>query len=329
MTIDPTNHGPSNALPPPPRERGHRAVRPRRLTAGALGLVVLVGFAHGCEYRGNQQAQTPQAQPPGPPPQGYPPGAYPPPQPYPPQQYPPPGQPQQPAPTQPAPAPTQTQNTPPAPGQPAPPIVAAIGLPCASDNDFQCAFGRCIQGRCGGCSSASDCKAGAACSQTPFGMTCVYAGQMPTPAPTATTPAPTATTPTPPPVNDAFASARHACLERTNGYRARVGVAPLDLRRHHEPCTDGQAKDDAAANRAHATFGRCGEASQNECPGYPGTPESVVAMCLEQMFAEGPGEPYSAHGHYINMTEKSYKGLACGFFIAPDGKVWLLQNFYR
>lgn len=309
---------PHAPLAPPARAR-------RRVALTALLLATALGFAFGCEYRGN--TQTPQ-QPQQPPQPGYPPGVYPPPGTQPPYPgSPQPGQPPQPTAQPPAPAPTQTQDAPPPQGAPAPPIVAAIGLPCFSDNDLQCAFGRCVNGRCGGCTQTSDCKGGAACSQTPFGMACVYAGGAPGPAPTSTAPAPAPTTP--PAGPDVFAAARHACLERTNGYRARVGVAPLSRRADHEACTDQQAKDDAAANRAHATFGRCGEASQNECPGYPGTPETVVAMCLEQMFNEGPGEPYSAHGHYINMTEKSYNGVACGFFVAPDGKIWLVQNFFR
>jgi hypothetical protein len=46
------------------------------------------------------------------------------------------------------------------------------------------------------------------------------------------------------------------------------------------------------------------------------------------MFAEGPGEPYSAHGHYINMTGNEYHSLACGFY-EKGGQVWLVQNYFR
>jgi hypothetical protein len=46
------------------------------------------------------------------------------------------------------------------------------------------------------------------------------------------------------------------------------------------------------------------------------------------MFDEGPGEPYSAHGHYINMTSTSYSQVACGFYVTSDGSVWIVQNFY-
>jgi hypothetical protein len=45
------------------------------------------------------------------------------------------------------------------------------------------------------------------------------------------------------------------------------------------------------------------------------------------MWDEGPGEPYSAHGHYINMTNSSYSMVACGFYETADGSFWSVQNF--
>ena len=50
------------------------------------------------------------------------------------------------------------------------------GVPCGSDADPQCPFGRCIGGKCGGCAQQEHCKPGATCSQTAIGMTCVPAG---------------------------------------------------------------------------------------------------------------------------------------------------------
>jgi hypothetical protein len=52
------------------------------------------------------------------------------------------------------------------------------GVPCSTDADPQCPFGRCIAGKCGGCASAEHCKPGAACVATPVGMTC-FPGGMP------------------------------------------------------------------------------------------------------------------------------------------------------
>ena len=41
----------------------------------------------------------------------------------------------------------------------------------------------------------------------------------------------------------------------------------------------------------------------------------------------GPGEPFSEHGHYINMTRASFSMVACGFYEAGGSKVWAVQNF--
>ncbi len=211
------------------------------------------------------------------------------------------------------------------------------GLPCASDADFQCPFGRCIAGRCGGCASSSDCKAGS-CAPTPLGMACL-GGLLP--APTASIPgapppwpgpAPTGAPPAPgmPPASlpgDAFAAAREQCVQRTNAYRAGVGAPPLGRRTASERCNDQQAQSDAGSGRAHGAFGQCGEWAQNECPGWSGSPDSMIAGCLDSMFAEGPGEG-AAHGHYRNMTSTRYTAVSCGFFVGPGGRVWMIQDFY-
>jgi len=77
-------------------------------------------------------------------------------------------------------------------------------------------------------------------------------------------------------------------------------------------------------------MGRCGESAQNACPDYPGaSPEQTLSDCLAQMFAEGPGEPYIEHGHYLNMTDAAYTGAACGFFVTSAGKLWIVQDFFR
>jgi hypothetical protein len=215
---------------------------------------------------------------------------------------------------------------------PPPATTAAAGLPCASDGDLQCAFARCIQGRCGGCASDADCKPNARCGPTLFGSACLFTAQPLPPAdtaPPATTPPPPPPPPPPPASNDPFAAARESCFQKTNAYRAKVGVPPVARRGDKDACVDGQAQGDALARSAHATFGRCQEGGQNVCPGYPGAPEAVLQTCLQQMFDEGPGEPFSAHGHYINMTNREFRGVSCGFFVASDGKLWVIQDFFR
>ena len=48
--------------------------------------------------------------------------------------------------------------------------------------------------------------------------------------------------------------------------------------------------------------------------------ESVISGCLQAMWNEGPGEPFSEHGHYINMTRASFSMVACGFYEAGGSK---------
>jgi uncharacterized protein YkwD len=122
--------------------------------------------------------------------------------------------------------------------------------------------------------------------------------------------------------------ARIRCTDRTNGYRARVGAPPVQRRTDLEACGDAAAQSDAQARTVHGAFGRCRENAQNECPAWAGALDTVIDQCLDMMFAEGPGSG-SAHGHYVNMTNRSYAQVACGVSIGPKGEVWIVQNFYR
>lgn len=200
----------------------------------------------------------------------------------------------------------------------------AFGLFCGTDQDPQCPYGRCNGGRCGGCSSAADCKNGAQCLPSIVGQVCLPGGSS-TPAPT---PAP-APTPVPAPAVGAgqFERARQLCVQRTNEFRARVGVGPVTRRADAEACGDAQARSDGISRTAHGAFGQCRERAQNECPGWDGDPETVIDRCLAMMFAEGPGDG-PAHGHYVNMTERKYTGVSCGFAAAPNGQLWVVQDFY-
>jgi hypothetical protein len=219
----------------------------------------------------------------------------------------------------------------PAPGAPAPAPAGppAAGLPCAGDLDFQCPFGRCLGGRCGGCSGNTDCKAIAHCGWTPLGMSCLpgaaVAGPAPAPAPPGYPP-PAGGFP-PPAGAGSFASARQLCVDRTNQFRASVGARPLQRVTAAEACLDAQAAHDGSVGAAHAAFGRCNEGAQNECPGWAGPPDSMVGPCLKMMFDEGPGAG-PAHGHYTNMVDAKYTGVACGFSVLPNGRVWMVQDFF-
>jgi hypothetical protein len=136
--------------------------------------------------------------------------------------------------------------------------------------------------------------------------------------------------------NDQYSEARQQCLHRINFYRGTVGMGPLTRRKDKESCVDGQAQSDCATNTAHGAFGNCSESAQNECPRYSSV-LNIYTNCLQYMWDEGPppvGEPcdypsacYTAHGHYINMTNTSYKGAACGFYVGST--TWGAQDFWR
>lgn len=235
--------------------------------------------------------------------------------------------------TAPAPAPGGVPAPYSAPSAPA--MAAAFGLLCATDQDAQCPFGRCVGGRCGGCSSIAECKNGAQCVPSWVGQVCLPGfaqapAAVPAPVPAAV-PAPTpgpAQPPAPGASASPFEAARQLCVTRTNDFRARVGVGPVARRTDAEACGDAQARSDGASHTAHGAFGQCRERAQNECPAWDGAPEQVIERCLAMMFAEGPGSG-PAHGHYMNMTDTKYRGVSCGFATMPNGELWVVQNFYQ
>lgn len=92
-------------------------------------------------------------------------------------------------------------------------------------------------------------------------------------------------------------------------------------------CVDGQAQADSVSGTPHSAFGKCSEHAQDECPGWPGPPDSVVDNCLAAMWAEGPGTDFSTHGHYINMSSTQYTKVSCGFFQTSTGSYWAAQDF--
>jgi hypothetical protein len=222
--------------------------------------------------------------------------------------------------------PTSAPGVPAAAPTSAPKLPPAFGFLCASEQDPQCPFGHCSGGRCGGCSSPADCKAGAQCVPSIVGQVCLPAAAAAPPP--AVVPAPVAV-PTPVAAGsvNVLERARQLCVQRTNDYRARVGVGPLARRADTEACEDGQARSDSISHTAHGAFGQCRERAQNECPGWDGDPETALDRCLAMMFAEGPGDG-PAHGHYVNMTERKYSGVSCGFATAPNGQLWIVQDFF-
>jgi hypothetical protein len=139
-----------------------------------------------------------------------------------------------------------------------------------------------------------------------------------------------------------YSEARQQIVHRINYYRGTVGLGHLGRRLGIDTCLDAQAKADATSGTAHSAFGRCSEGSQNECPGWR-TVEQVIAGCTDAMWNEGPppvGDPcnypsacYTAHGHYINMTNGGQYGapktVSVGFYMASGTSYWSLQDYWR
>ena len=106
---------------------------------------------------------------------------------------------------------------------------------------------------------------------------------------------------------DSLSEARQQIVHRVNDYRATLGMKRLIRAKAQESCVDTEAQMDYANNKAHSAFGHCKEFAQNECPGWSGTKmltiaDNIITGCLQSMWDEGPGTPYSAHDHYINMS---------------------------
>lgn len=121
-------------------------------------------------------------------------------------------------------------------------------------------------------------------------------------------------------------SLQQLCVDTINEYRKTLNLPPYARWTEQEVCSDDQALADAMSGKAHGAFGKCTERAQNECPAWPAAdPRKSLVDCLAMMWAEGPGTDFSAHGHYINMSETKYTKVACGF--ASGAKFWSVQNF--
>ena len=129
--------------------------------------------------------------------------------------------------------------------------------------------------------------------------------------------------PNPPPSTGDF---HQDCVDRINQFRWECQcLPPLQRWTEAESCTDQQSADDQNGGGPHGNFGACGENAQNTCPNW-GSEGQVIGGCLQMMWDEGPGEPFSEHGHYINMSSTQYGRVACGSSVSSDG-VWSNQNF--
>lgn len=142
---------------------------------------------------------------------------------------------------------------------------------------------------------------------------------------------------------------RQACVDTINQYRATLSLPPLTRATASvETCSDSGAQSDATTGTAHGSAGKCpGMGAQDTCPGWNPQPyggvENALKACLKSMWAEGdPPEGrtqciqeyfsgntacFLAHGHYLNMSSTDNTVVSCGFYVMPDGKVWMNQDF--
>jgi hypothetical protein len=124
-----------------------------------------------------------------------------------------------------------------------------------------------------------------------------------------------------------LAAARALCVQTINDYRATLGLAPYAPWDEIDACVDGEARSDSISGTPHSAFGTCAEHAQNECPDWPMAPGTMITRCLKDMWAEGPGDDFEKHGHYINMSSTKYTKVSCGYFQTPDGHWWATQDF--
>jgi len=117
------------------------------------------------------------------------------------------------------------------------------------------------------------------------------------------------------------------CVDTINSYRATLDLPPLARWTAAESCSDQEAADDAASGVPHGAFGACNEFAQNECPDWSAPLSGLLDGCLALMWAEGPGEDFAVHGHYINMSSTDYTEVACGFSATTGDGIWAVQNF--
>lgn len=139
---------------------------------------------------------------------------------------------------------------------------------------------------------------------------------------------------------------REDCLAKINEYRSTENLEPLTLApEEKQTCTDQEAADDLAENKAHGHFGNCGEGAQNSGPNFSTswrkTATEATDAFLKMMWEDEKAlvtsgernpdkkEDYSYIGHYLNM-KGNYKTVACGIALSEDGKKgWLNINFFR
>jgi cysteine-rich secretory family protein len=124
------------------------------------------------------------------------------------------------------------------------------------------------------------------------------------------------------------------CVDLINRKRASINAPLLERWREGERLAASQAAEDGRDQTPHGAYrrriesGAAETSAQNECNDTDTRTESMIGACINGMWAEGPEAPDGReHGHYVNMSSNRYSQVACGFALAPDGRMWSVQNF--
>jgi hypothetical protein len=130
-------------------------------------------------------------------------------------------------------------------------------------------------------------------------------------------------------------SARSFCVSETNRYRAMNQKPALQESSDLEAYADEGAMHDFSTS-PHDHFGTTNGGgiafAENECPQQGNWQysegddlDAVVGNCIAAFYAEGPGDDYNTHGHYINMMG-NYATLGCGIYYS-GGKITIVQDY--
>ena len=129
------------------------------------------------------------------------------------------------------------------------------------------------------------------------------------------------------------------CVTQTNAYRAMNGKSALTESSSLESYAATGAQFDYTNMMAHDHFTMTSGGgiafAENELPGFSGwnisnaggDMTSLMDMCLQAFYDEGPGSDYSTHGHYIDMMG-AYGTLGCGIYEdSSTGNVTIVQDY--
>ncbi|MFC1643345.1 CAP domain-containing protein, partial [Myxococcota bacterium] len=111
------------------------------------------------------------------------------------------------------------------------------------------------------------------------------------------------------------------CLATLNGLRASVGSPALTAAStDQQSCADDMATKSAEGQAASPLD--CAGWAMTQCPGWPGSPETMIAKCLNQLWNDAEHPEMKQY-----MSDPQYAELACGFYVDSQNRVYAVQLF--